>query len=145
MSPETEITSDVWYKYRPTLERMAGGATFDLPRNQIYLLTFDKEVYGKPIGKALQGAVKDGKRKLIFGGIQFKGLFDKRSVIYVFPKFIGPGGEKLPVRPAKLHPPGAYRRDLYVEIGVEDPEGKAVQYIKNLTDRKLGRDQEADN
>ena len=145
LSPDTRITSDVWYKNRPTLERVAGGTAFDLPADQVYLLTDQKEVYGRPIGSSLRGAKIDGQEPMEYRGIRFKGLFDKRSVIYVFPRFIGEDRKVEPVAPVKLHPPGAYPRDLYVEIGVEDPKGKAIQYVKNRTVRKLGRDRKARN
>jgi hypothetical protein len=147
LSPDTDITCDMWYQHRP-VPGQVGGGRFDLPRERIYMLTDEKEVYGKPVGKSLRGAKQDGKEKMKIAGIDFHepgwgkvggSLFDERAVIYVFPRFVGPDGKVLRVAPAKFHPPGAYRSDLYVEIGVEDPGGAANQYIKNTTERKLNR------
>lgn len=150
LSPDKGITCDLWYQHRPTT-RQSGGTAFDLPRNQIYLLTDEKDVFGKAIGKSLRGAKQDGKDKIKLSGIDFReegfgkfagSLFNERAVLYVFPRFIGPDGKIMRVAPAKFHPPGAYRSELFVEIGVEDPGGAAVQYIKNTTQRKVGSGEE---
>ncbi len=144
LSPDQDITADLWYLNRPQY----GDKVEDddqthirLPKNQVFLLTDDKQYYGTRIGSRLRGAVTD-KRKKIAAKFEFAGsLHDKRSVIYVFPKFIGPKGEVLPVPPVKLHPPGAFTHELFVEIGVEEGRENYGQYIDNKTERKMhGKD-----
>jgi hypothetical protein len=148
LAPDNNLTSDVWYRRRPQSGSIAGAGTFDLPAKQIYLLTDSKDAYGKVVGPRLRGGKQDGKSTVKISGIDFRekgkfkvtgSLFDARAVLYVFPKFIGTDGDVLKAAPAKFHPPGDYRRDLYVEIGVEDRGGREIQYINNTTDRKLGR------
>ncbi len=147
LDPESEITSDVWYEDRPVpgdKEDTEDRETrFWLPKKQIFLLTDDKKFFGTRIGGRLRGALID-KKKDIRKEFKFDaGLHDKKSVIYVFPKFIGPDGRVLPIRPAKLHPPGAYTDDLHVKIGVDAGREYYGQYIKNETPRKLhGREKE---
>ena len=65
-----------------------------------------------------------------------------KGVIYVFPKFIGPDKQVLPVQPAVFDPPGAYAKELFIKIGVDqsdyDKESKCYgQYIENKTKREL--------
>lgn len=137
LAPDSNITSDIWYKFRPEPGRSSGGEVFDLPSNQIYLLSDDAAVYGKVVGPRLGGASEDGKRVVRIGDIVFKGLFDKRSIIYVFPKFIGADLKVLRSSPVRFHPPGHYRHDLFIEVGVRDPNGRAEQFIANKTERKM--------
>lgn len=139
LKPESNITSDVWYQYRPRTGQR--GAGFSLPPEQIYLLTDETGAYGTVKGKRLRGAKQDGRSRVKVAGIKFSergwknvGTIHKSgSVIYVFPKFIGPDGLVLPSTPVKFHPPGSYGRDLQVEIGVEDPDGAANQYVRMAT------------
>lgn len=145
LMPDANITSEAWYRFRPVPGHTGGGGRFSIPAKQIYVLSDDQTVFGVRKGKALRGYAETGKKKIKVTGIEFKGsgrgtsLFNKRAVLYVFPKFIGPTGEVLPVLPARFDPPGHFRRDLYVEIGVKDPAGRAEQFIKNTTVRKAGR------
>jgi hypothetical protein len=141
LAPGSAITSDVWYQDRPqpgdTEEMDDRGGRFYLQKSQIFLMTYDKNGYGKRIGNPLRGAVTDHRRiietKFDFSG----GLHDRGSIIYVFGKFIGPDGHVLPVPPAKFHPPGAYTEDLFVKVGVDESRAHYGQYIENVTPRKL--------
>ena len=103
LSPESEITSKIWYENRPEHgDKM------------------DDEAYAVVV-------------RFNFAG----GLHSDTSVIYVFPKFIGPKGEVLPVRPAVFHPPGAYTNELSCKIGVDESREDYGQYIENTTPRKM--------
>ena len=141
LMPDYGITSDIWFRDRPQPgDRwdVPGTTTrFQLPPGQIFLLTDDRNYYGSYSGPTLHGAAVDGsapvKRKFKFGGA----LHNKHSVIYVFPKFIGPDGTILPVPPAKFDPPGAYSADLSVHIGVEEARPHYGQHIETTTPRKL--------
>jgi hypothetical protein len=128
------ITSKDWYDNRP-LRAGVDGAHFSLPSDQIHLLTNEAQAYGKKRGPALQGAIVDGTSEKKVAGIKFSWtqLHRRDSVIFVFPKFIGPDGEVLPVKPAVFNPPGAYGRNLRVKIGVEESRGRHGQYIERLT------------
>lgn len=144
LAPDQNITSDVWFQRRPEVGKENEAGRFELPTRQIYVLTDDANYYGKRVGGRLCGAIKDKKEKILVKGIDFRNkgkvagdLFKRRSVIYVFPKFLGRDGEILRVEPAKFNPPGDYRRDLFVEIGVIDHGGAEEQYIKNTTGRKM--------
>ncbi|MCK4340928.1 MAG: hypothetical protein KAY37_04315 [Phycisphaerae bacterium] len=142
LRPDSKVTAKEWFERRPTTAG-AGGGHFDLPKNQVYVLTNDDRVFGRHIGKALRGAVMDGEKPIKKTGIKFEsgwtgGLHDDKSVIYVFGKFIGRDGDVLPVSPAKFHPPGAYRADLEIQIDVDpDRPLQAAQYIKVLSKRKM--------
>ncbi len=143
LAPGNAITSDVWFQDCPQpgdrwdMPGVAGTSRFQLPPDQIFLLTDDRSYYGSYSGPTLHGAAVDGtspiKRKFKFGGP----LHNKNSVIYVFPKFIGADGRVLPVPPAKFDPPGAYSSDLSVHIGVDESRPHYGQYIKIGTDRRL--------
>lgn len=144
LSPDLGITSDVWYARRPTMGGTEPGK-FDLPPEQLYLFTDASDYYGKKVGPRLKGAVEDGKAEIkVKGGIKFRtvggwgakgGLHSKKSVIYVFPRFVDARGQVLPEKPARWNPPGAYPRHLTCKIGVRDPDGRAEQYIENTTPR----------
>ncbi|MBI4717305.1 MAG: hypothetical protein HY763_05835 [Planctomycetes bacterium] len=142
LAPDGNITCEDWYKRRP-LAGAPDPARFDLPREQIYLLGDERDtsqVVGKRVGKRLCGAKQDRKDKVVINGVNFPSgaLFDDRAVIYVFPRFIGENKQVLAEPPAKFHPPGSYRRELFVEIGVDDSAGANKQYVKNITEKKLG-------
>jgi len=138
LDPTFDITSDVWYQLRAT--RAGEPGRFDVPENQIFVLTDSAHVYGKKVGSRLKGAVADGKSEVVVSGISFDGpLYNAKSVIYAFPKFVDSSGRVLRVKPAKWHPPGAFTRNLYSKIGVRDPGGAAEQYIENTTKRHLGK------
>ena len=122
-----------------------------MPADQIFLLTDRKENYGTTQGVRLRGTQVD-KKKEVDVRFRFKGdLHDDDSVIYVFPKFVGPDGKVLPVRPAKFHPPGAYREQLVIEVGVDEdrfPEyyGQFIRIDEARCPRKLhGRHRESDD
>jgi len=138
LRPESRITCKDWYERRPVATGEEKGR-FDLRRDQIFLLTNDDKAYGKHFGNALRGAALDGEAPIRKTGINFgAGLHDSRSVIYVFPKFIGKDGGVLPVPPAKFHPPGAYVADLEIKIGVDpDRSLEEAQYVKVLSERKM--------
>lgn len=141
LSPDGNITSDVWFESRPSHSNIAAMGAFVIPSNRVFHLTDRQSNYGKYKGSRLEGA-KGGRRTVEVTGIKFptKYLYSNDSVIYVFPKFIDADGHYLSVPPAKFHSPGDYRKKLFVEIGVEDPCGAAHQYIKNTTQRRRGRD-----
>lgn len=136
LKPDSSITAKDWYDLRPT--GMPEARHFSLPGNQILLLTNEKTAYGKVKGPALRGAIEDGARERKIDGIRFKKkLHSRKSVIFVFPKFIGKGGEVLPVRPVRFSPPGAYTRNLFVKIGVDPGRPHGGQYIESVTKRRL--------
>ncbi len=130
LKPGSVITSKDWYDNQPA--RGSDSGRFILPTDQIYVLTNAAQVYGKKKGSALNGAVKDGRSEVKVGGIKYRGmkLHSRNSVIYVFPKFIGPDGEVLPVRAVEFNPPGAYTSQLSVRIGVDEARGNHGQYIE---------------
>lgn len=136
LRPDSGITSALWYKKRPALGGDEPGK-FDLPPDQIYLFTDAPDSYGKKVGPRLKGAKADGKSVIkVKGGIAFSGpLHNRRSVIYVFARFLDGEAKVLRVAPAKWDPPGDFREDLTLTIGVRDPQGRAEQYIENTTKR----------
>ena len=139
LEPGTGITCKGWYDNQPV--RGGGeGSYFKLPQEQIYLRTNATQVYGIRKGPALNGAIEDGRAQMKITGIRFRPtkLYSKKSVIYVFPKFIGPEGDVLPVRAAEFNPPGAYSSKLSVKIGVDQGRDNYGQYIENATKRLWG-------
>jgi hypothetical protein len=142
LAPDSKITAKDWYERRPQIGS-SDASRFDLPSKQVFVMTDDKNVYGTRIGSKLRGADHDGdvvkKTGIHFdGGVGGGRFFDSKSVIYVFPKFIGKDGGVLPVPPAKFHPPGAYTEQLEIKIGVEpNTPLESAQYIKVLSERKL--------
>lgn len=138
LKPGSGLTSVDWYQHRPTGVGGQQAGRFWIPSSQIYLLTNEKDLVGRVKGPALGGATEDGWTEKKFGGIAFsKKLHHKDSVIYVFPKFIGPTGDVLPVKPVMFHRPGAYRRNLFIEIGVRDGGENLGQFIIHSTKRRL--------
>lgn len=144
LDPDGEMTSRDWFEKAPlvgdTQDKAKAEGRFWLPGDQIFVLT-DKsagEVYGKKIFAALRGAKKDGQ-KLEINGVQYNlfALHDDKAVIYVFPKFVGEGGGVLPVKPAKFHPPGAYKAGISVHIGVDPGRPNDGQYIEVNVKREL--------
>jgi len=134
LRPESGITSDIWYKYRPTeAVGAAGGNKFDLPAEQILLLTDATDFYGTRYGPTLRGAVVDGQKERVISDIKLKSLKDKRSVMFVFPLFVSREGTILPTAPVKFHPPGKHPRHLGVEIGLKDPVNRTGQFIRTTT------------
>ncbi len=139
LRPESRITCRDWYDRRPVATGEEKGR-FDLPRDQIYVLTNDERVFGRHIGQSLRGALLDGTAPVKKGPLQFRwnDLHSEHAVIYVFPKFVGKDGNVLPVLPAKFHPPGAYTSDLEIKIGVDaDRPLEEAQYVKVLSARKM--------
>ncbi len=131
------ITAKEWYEFRPT-GAPPDGRHFNLPCNQIYMLTNEESPCGKVKGPALRGALEDGYSEKKMKGILFKKkLHSRKSVIYVFPKFIDKNGEVLPVLPVKYHPPGGYTAKLVVKIGVQASGPHGGQYIENQAKRRL--------
>ncbi len=139
LKPDSKITVKDWYDRRPTTGTTDPGK-FNLPQNQIFVLTNDSTYYGRKIGNAIRGSALDGDTPIKKGPFDYKwgDLHDLRGVIYVFPKFIGKDGGVLPLPPAKFHPPGAYAADTEVKIGVDDSKPvEAAQYIQVLSERKM--------
>lgn len=139
LSPDAGITSKIWYENRPDKSHKddEGYSGLQLPRGQIFLLTDDKGCYGKRVGGRLRGAVVDNRDKVVMRFNFPGGLHSRKSVIYVFPKFIDADGRVLPVEPAKFYPPGAYTRELSCKIGVDEDREYYGQYIRITTQRKL--------
>lgn len=147
LKPGVGITCKDWYDNRPV--RSGGeGANFRLPPEQIYLRTNAAEVYGIRKGPALNGAIEDGRAQIEIRGIKFRPtkLYSRKSVVYVFPKFIGPPPdyEVLPVRAAEFNPPGAYTSKLGVKIGVDEARDNHGQYIDKTSKRGFGRSGKGD-
>jgi len=137
LKPDSRITARDWYNRRPTLKER-GGKLFDLPAKQLYLLTDEKDSYGQWIGTPLRGATLDGAAPIHKKGIKLKWgrLGDDQTVLYVFPRFIGPDGAVLPVAPARFCPPGAYPANLEIKVGVRaDRRVEEAQYIEILSKR----------
>ena len=138
LKPGSGITCKDWYDHRPV--RAGGGeGRFDLPSEQVFLLTNEAQFYGTKLGPALNGALKDGKSEIVIKGIPFQSmkLHSRDSAIYVFPKFIGPDWNVLPVKPAEFSPPGAYASRLTVKIGVDDSREHYGQFIENTSLRRM--------
>ncbi len=128
--PDAELTSETFYEKRRSRE-------IKLPPDQILVFTNDRDVYGKKVGKRLQGARIEGRAERSVK-IAFKGpASHKNSVIYVFPKFIGPDGKVLQVAPAKFHPPGKYPSTLRVHIGFD--RGSDENYGQYIEIEKGGK------
>jgi hypothetical protein len=138
LKPKSGITCKDWYDHQP-LRAGGEGGHFNLPSDQIYLLTNETQLYGKKKGPALQGAIVDKTAEKKVTGIQFKStkLHSRDSVIYVFPKFIGKDGKVLPVKAGEFSPPGAYTAKLKVKIGVEEGKGVEGQYVEATMQRRL--------
>jgi len=135
---DSKITAKDWYERRPQLGGAQTGQRFDLPKEQVYVLTNDDAVFGRHIGSALRGATLDGANPIRKSNIALKWdrVHDSHTVIYVFPKFIGRDGSVLPVAPARFCPPGAYKADLNVKIGVRaDRPLDDAQYIEVIAPR----------
>lgn len=141
LKPYSGITADEWFNRQPRAEdRMdrEGGETFRLPPSQVYLFTDDPGKFaGQRLGPALVGAKQmKGSPVKKARDIEFSmwSYGDKESVIYIFPKFVGPQGEVLPVSPIMLNPPGDYPSTLDVKIGVRSGAAHYGQYIELLDD-----------
>jgi hypothetical protein len=141
LKPDSNITCKDWYTHRPETGTTAGSGQFDIPKDQVFLLTNADKYYGRKLDTALRGAASDGDKPITKSGIAFNWghVHDSQTVIYVFPKFIGKDGGVLPITPAKFNPPGAYEAKLEVRIGwhADVKSLDEAQYIKNLTPRKL--------
>ncbi len=140
LAPDSSITCREWYDLRPIRSENddESSSTFKLSKSHIIMLTDDKKQFGTWKRRSLRGGKIDPAQITVEFG--FPGsIHDKRhSVIWVFPKFVGPNGEILPVIPARFDPPGAFERDLHVKIGVDrDSRPEYGQYIENTTSRKL--------
>lgn len=139
LRPDRKITAKDWYERRPQRAGEEPGR-FNLPHDQIYVLSNDDTVFGRRIGNALRGAALDGDKPIRKTGIALKWdlVHNDQTVIYVFPKFCAADGGVLPVLPAKFCPPGAYSADLGVRIGVQPDRRLAeAQYIQIESPRKL--------
>lgn len=138
LRPDSKISAKDWYEKRPEIGAAAAGR-FDLPQNQVYVLTNDDRVYGRHIGTALRGTKFDGDQPIQKSGIALNwgAVHDAQTVIYVFPKFIGRDGGVLPVPPAKFNPPGKYGANLAIKVGVRaDRPLDEAQYIEAVSSRK---------
>jgi len=138
LAPDSTITCKEWYERRP-MGNDENANTFQLPSKHIFMLSDDDAMPGKTLRSSLRGALDDGK-KPVKVSFPFPGnIHDRRSVIFVFPKFTDRNGV-LPVPPVRFDPPGAFKAGLEVKIGVlDDPKSKRHmgQYIKRLSERKL--------
>ncbi len=150
---EAGITSQEWFEKRPqpgdSPDQTEGHPRFRLPASRVYLLTnaeSESQYYGTRIGPALNGAKIDGKSKVVKANIEFDSwsLHDKRAVIYIFALFKDRNGNVLRTPPAMFDPPGAYERDIALQLGVnkdEECRGPTLgQYIRNITVRKAHKD-----
>jgi hypothetical protein len=124
------ITADTWYARRPTGEN-SDGQHFQLPRNQIHLLTNETSYYGILEGPALRGRDLDGQ--VVVRSFDVKpGLIlrNRHSAIYVFPKFFKEkSGALLPVPPVVFSPPAKFGTALQVHVkaqGIEHGRGAAA-------------------
>jgi len=137
---DSTITCKEWYERRPKKGNDDSAATFQLPSDHIFMLSDDDTMPGKALHRSLRGALDDGK-KPVKVSFSFPGkIHDRKSVIFVFPRFTVRDGSVLPVPPVRFDPPGAFKAGLAVKIGVlEDPKSKRHmgQYIKLLSERKL--------
>lgn len=132
LDPTSDITCKQWYAFRP--DKNSRDATrFQIPSNQIFLLTDQPkgQVWGQIRGPALRGADRDSRGgKVVVKNIAFpRDLWNKKSVIYVFPRFIGKDWNELPVAPVKYNPPGDSTRKLSCEIGTRATGQGHRQYI----------------
>ena len=161
LAADSGITSDVWYENRPQPgdskpknEEGVGEreGRFWLPKNHVFIMTDEtnaKKFYGTRIGPDLRGAHNDGEKPRVVE-FAFDGLFASDSVIYIFPKFIGPNGEVLPVHPVRFNPPGDYRRHLFVKVGVypdkythvDENYGQYIEIDHEKCPRHFGKDKE---
>jgi len=120
------ITSDVWFKRKPTRESMnvaEGDPTrFRIPREQIFSYTdLDPgEAYGNYRGGQIRGS-KFPPPKIVVSGIPVAGwggrrVHDSRSVIYVFGRFTDENGNVMKTEPAMFWSVGDFERKLAVRI-----------------------------
>lgn len=131
LNPESPVTSDHWFN------NGAGKGSINIPAEQIYVLSDNRNEYGKWTHPSLRGAKQDGKSEIPIKGIKFKekrgwkeggALLAKDAVIYVFPRFTGKEGKVLEIPPAKFYPPSKYSKNMIVEIGVLDD--KTTPFIR---------------
>jgi hypothetical protein len=130
LAPDSQITCNGWYGSRPThgvnIDSDSYGG-FRIPRKQIFLLTDDEKCYGIKRGGRLEGAKLDNRKEVTVK----LNIPARTSVIWVFPKFIGPDGQVLSAEPAKFRHRGAFSRGLACEIGVDERDSDDYgQYIK---------------
>ncbi len=132
LKPGSGITSKGWYDNRPT---HSGSGGFQVPADQVFLLTNDSQPYGTRVGRRLQGAKRDGRSEVVVTGINFRSrsMFKSGPIMYVFPKFIGPQGQVLPVPPILYSSP-RQRRGIRFKIGVDPSRDHYGQYIERITD-----------
>jgi len=130
LDPEAGITSDVWFRDRPQpgdTEDMEGrGSRFWLSPSQVLVLTDDESYFGTKVRRRLDGAAYEAEQVKI----KLKGPPRGTEVIYVFPKFIDPDAQVLPVRPATFHSPAKWQRDQVIRIGVDENREHYGQYIE---------------
>ncbi len=137
------ITSREWFEMRPQGDyknsKDAADKRFRLPKDRILVLCREGDAgYGRRIGPCLRGGKLD-KRQVVYNvGFASAKLFDADSVIYVFGRFTDDKGNVLPVPPAVFSPPGKYRADISVRVGVRPEQVKVSertrgQYILNTT------------
>ncbi len=131
LKPGSGITSKGWYDNRPT---HSGSRGFQVPADQVFLLTNDSQPYGTRIGRRLQGAKRDGRSEVVVTGIKFhsRGMFKGGPIMYVFPKFIGPQGQVLPVPPILYSSP-RQRGGVRFKIGVDPDREHYGQYLERIT------------
>lgn len=135
LRPESGITTKIWYERRPELGAQPGSGKFEIPAGQIFVLADQEGIYGTRLGCRLHGAHQKQKHTETLT-YQFKvpSVFGD-PIVYVFPKFVGEGGELLPVPPAVYTPPESRNNMFAVQIGVDagrQNEPTAGQYIRKV-------------
>jgi len=131
LRPGSGITSKGWYDNRPTLGSRGG---FQVPADQIFLLTNDSQPYGTRVGRRLRGADRDGTSEVAVTGVGHlsRGRFKSGPILYVFPKFIGPQGQVLPVPPLLYRRPYS-RSGIRFRVGVDPNRDHYGQYVERVT------------
>lgn len=128
LEPGKGITSAEWFALRPRvgdgLKEASTAGRFWLPESQIFVMSYDKVVYGRKVGNSLRGAATDGRSEFT---IRYAcgGFFHRSRVVYVFGKFVDEHGDVLAVPPAVVHAGSS----ATVEVGVDERQAAYGQYI----------------
>ena len=132
LRPGSGITSKGWYDNRPS---HSGRGGFQVPADQVFILTNDDQPYGTRVGRRLQGAKRDGTAEIVVEGASFRsrGRFKSGPIMYVFPKFVGPQGQVLPVPPI-LHSSSRSKNGLRFRVGVDPNRDHYGQYMERIGD-----------
>lgn len=139
LKPGSKLATKTWFEKRPMDDQSAGGR-FKLPDDQIFYLSDRQGLYGTRVHDALRGAALDGesvhiptlksrKRSMWKGG-------SRLQAVYIFPRFLDANADVIDVAPVVFGVSGGIPRNMKVNIGVTDPEGRAEQYIRIHTDEE---------